>query len=650
MGQPGSCLKHVELSSPNGDVHVKISIKEKLEPYPSGKRLYYSVIYRGREVLLDSPLGLDFKDAPPLAKDLTICRKEERTINDMWKPVYGKSSLIIDHCNEVHLWLEEENSPRRKLELLFRAYDDGAAFRYYLPAQPDFEEFKLSSERSEFHFAYDHVIWAANYGAFISPQEKEFEKIRLSQITSSSIIGLPLLINVDSSRWLAITEANLKNWAGMYLTGLGTKPNVLVTTLSPRLDEPGVLVHAKTPNCSPWRVIMLGETPGSLIESNIILNLNDPCVLKDVSWIKPGKAAWNWWFGDYIPDAKFKVGMNTETMKYLVDFAAGMGFEYLIVDVGWYGKPNDPSVDITTPIPELNMEELLAFANEWNVKIIVWLYWRDLERQMDEALQTYEKWGIAGVKVDFMDRDDQEMVDFYYRVARKAADHRLLVIFHGAYKPTGEQRTYPNIITREGVLGNEYNKWSSRVTPEHTVTIPFTRMLAGPMDFTPGGFRHATKITFRPQGSGPFVMGTRCHQLAMFVVYESPIQAVCDSPYNYRKQIGTEFLKVVPTTWDETKVISGEVGEYIVVARKSRENWFIGGMTNWMERELKIPLNFLDEREYSMEIFLDSEDANDFPDRAKKEIKTVTSKDILTVKMASGGGFAAYLQPTSLNI
>jgi len=638
-------ISNVKLDSPNGNIRVKVSIRERLEPYPNGNRLYYSVSFKGKEIIVDSPLGLDFKNMPPLAKDLKIVDQEMEAIKETWKNPFGKNRIVLNHCNEMRLWFEEKNPPGRKLGLVLRAYNDGVAFRYFLPSQPAIRKFKLTSERSEFHFAYNHTVWAADYGDFVSPQEKEFERIRLSQITPSSIIGLPLLVRISESCWVAITEANLTDWAGMYLTSTGTKPTSLVTTLSPRLDEPGVLVCAETPHYSPWRVIMTGEKPGDLIESNIILNLNEPCAFKDVSWIKPGKAAWNWWCGDYIPDATFDVGLNNESVKYFIQFASEMGFEYFILDEGWYGEPGAPNSDITIPVPELNMEELLAFARKRNVRIILWLYWGDVERQMDEAFPLYEEWKIAGVKIDFMNRDDQEMVNFYHRVAKKAAEHHLIVDFHGAYKPTGKRRTYPNIITREGVLGNEYNRISNRVTPQHNVTLPFTRMLAGPMDFTPGGFRHATKETFKPRERGPFVMGTRCHQLAMLIVYESPLQVLCDSPFNYRGQVGVDFLRIVPTTWDETRVIHGEVAEYIVIARRSGNDWFIGGMTNWTERTLEIPLDFLSGGEYHAKIYYDSADANDYPEHARVEEKKITAKDVLIAEMASGGGFVAHLHP-----
>jgi alpha-glucosidase len=392
--------------------------------------------------------------------------------------------------------------------------------------------------------------------------------------------------------------------------------------------------------------------------------LSDPCALDDTSWIQPGISAWDrWWSGDYAPDTDFEIAMNTATMKYFIDFAAEMGWEYQIVDWQWYGNPFDPNGkqpepgveepdpnpagDITKVIPEVDMAEIISYATAKNVKIFIWAHWKHVDNQLDEAFALYETWGVSGVKIDFMDRDDQYMVNFYHRVLQKAAQHKLLINFHGAYKPTGLNRTYPNYISQEGVMGNEYSKWSDLITPLHTVTLAFTRMLAGPLDFTPGGFRNATEESFKVVGSdapGPYVMGTRCHQLAMTVVYESPMQVLCDSPYNYRNSpAGLDFLKIVPATWDETKVLAGDVGEYIVIARRSERQWFIGAMTNWTERNLDIPLDFLDAGRFQIKVWADADEAHLFPDRIQEIENPVTAKDTLTIKLAPGGGFVAQI-------
>jgi len=633
------------VSSPNGRNSVLVAIKERLEPYPAGRRLYYSVVRDGLEILLDSSFGLDFKNMPPLARNLAIRKHEQREIRENWRTVVGKSSEVLNHCKELRLFLEETEAPRRRFEFIVRAYDDGVAFRYYLPDQPGIKDLLLTSERSEFHFPANHSVWAGRQNSFVGAQEGEYEKVKLSDITPSNVLLLPLTIQAGASSYLAITEANLTDWAGMYLTGTGTQANTLVTTLSPLPKEAGVLIRTVAPRYSPWRVIMTGDRPGELIESNLVLNLSEPCALKDTSWIKPGRSAWDrWWSGDYAPDATFKVGMNTATMQYFTQLAADMGWEYVTVDWTWYGNPEDPEADITKPIPEVDIPAIVRYAGERGVKVILWARWNHVNRQIEDAFPLYEKWGISGVKIDFMDRDDQEMVNFYERTVKKAAEHRLLVDFHGAFKPTGMRRTWPNLITREGVLGNEYNKWSSRVTPEHTVTLPFTRMLAGPMDFTPGGFRAISPAAFKPRNIAPFVMGTRAHQLAMLVVYESPLQFLCDSPASYRGQPGLDFLKVTPTTWDETLVLNGAIGEYVTIARRNGDRWFLGSMTNSEARELKVPLKFLGAGEYRVHIFRDAPESADSPNWIHEETRQVSASGTLELKLAPAGGFAAYFE------
>ena len=340
-------------------------------------------------------------------------------------------------------------------------------------------------------------------------------------------------------------------------------------------------------------------------------------------------------------------------MKYFVDLAAEMGWEYQLVDFYWYGSPfiegtwePHPTNDITKADPNLDIHEVIRYAGEKGVKILLWLHWVHADKQMDEAFPLYEQWGVHGIKIDFMNRDDQEMVNYYHRTVKKAAEHHLIVDFHGAYKPTGWSRTYPNVITREGVLGNEYSKWSDRITPEHKVTIPFTRGLLGEMDFTPGGFRNRTQETFETENPAPNVMGTRVNQLAMLVVYESALQVLCDSPYNYRSSpAGTDFLKLVPTTWDDTKVIHGHPGNFITVARRSGDDWYVGSMTDWTARTQEIPLGFLGEGRYRAEIWADAYEAADFPDRLMKQEQVVTAQDTLSAKMAPGGGHVVRLTP-----
>jgi alpha-glucosidase len=371
---------------------------------------------------------------------------------------------------------------------------------------------------TSFRFSSNHKVWAADYKSYASHQEEEFNSMFLEEITPEHVIGLPLLVKIDNKCYAAITEADLTDWAGMYLKKRNRGNSLsFEADLSPLPENPKEKVKILPGSWSPWRVVMLGDSPGALIESEIVNNLNDPCEIKDPSWIVPGISAWDhWWSGE--------VNMNTGTIKDYIQLAADMGWEYMLIDWHWYGPPfttdgefrADPDADITTVNPEVNMPEVLEFARNKDVKLILWLLWDHVEKQLDEAFALYESWGISGVKIDFMARDDQEMVNWYHKVVKKAAEHKLVVDFHGAYKPTGWSRTYPNLMTREGVLGNEYSKWSSRITPEHNVTLPYTRMLAGHMDYTPGGFLNVTPKDFRT-GKPAQVMTTRAHQLAMFV-------------------------------------------------------------------------------------------------------------------------------------
>jgi alpha-glucosidase len=374
----------------------------------------------------------------------------------------------------------------------------------------------------------------------------------------------------------------------------------------------------------------------------MVVNLNPPSAIADTSWIKPGKTSWDWWSGSRAENVPFKSGMNTATMKHYIDFSARNRLEYMLIDAGWAKPgtgPNDSGSDLTQTNPNIDMPELLAHAKSKNVRLWLWAHWADIDRQIDEVFPLFEKWGVAGVKIDFMDRDDQWMVNWYRRVARKAADHKLLLDFHGAYKPDGIRRTYPNVLTREGVMGLEYLKWSARITPKHNVTIAWTRMLAGPMDFTPGGFENVTPAEFVSRSRAPMVMSTRSHQTALFVVFESQFQMLADHPGAYEDQKELDFLRAVPATWDETRVIAGQPVKYIVIARRRGAEWYLGGITD-DAREIEVPLSFLGSGSYAADIYSDAPDAATQPKNSLREQRRVDGKSVLKMKLAPGGGFA----------
>jgi len=646
------------VTSPDGNIRFLLKTTGITGSDTSATGLSYSVFFRNKEIIREASLGLDFVNMPALGPDGRIEKVTTRSIDNQWERVWGKRKKVRDHCTETEVTLKEAGQSGRHFGLVIRAYDDGIAFRYLIPEQKGLNGFVLASDKTTFRFTGDHKVWAADRGNFQNSQEQTFDEIHLSDIPAGSIIGTPLLVKVNDTSWAAILEADLTDWAGMYLTGSPDGSPAVAVKLSPWPDEPGVAVKSSAPRYSPWRVVMLAAHPGRFIESDILQNLNEPCVLDDTSWIMPGKCAWDWWWSDgYAPEKGHKLGPDTDGEKYFIDFASEMGWEYQLVDWNWYGAPflsmttwePDMSLDITKSADACDIHEILRYAKEKNVRTIVWLEWHHADRQMDEAFPLYEKWGIAGVKVDFMNRNDQQMVNFYHRLVKKAAECHLLVDCHGAYMPTGISRTWPNFITREGVLGNEYNKWSDRITPDHCLTIPFTRMLGGEMDFTPGGFVHGTQKTFRVADQAglpcPMVRGTRCFQLAMMVVYESALQVICDAPYNYRIQPGLDFLKIVPTTWDETVVINGEVGDYITIARRAGDDWFVGSMSDWTPRELDIPMSFLGEGNYVAHIWADAPDADQFPEKLTESTIILTKSDVHHAFLAPAGGQVIHLTP-----
>ncbi|NEW81278.1 MAG: hypothetical protein GZ094_02780 [Mariniphaga sp.] len=380
---------------------------------------------------------------------------------------------------------------------------------------------------------------------------------------------------------------------------------------------------------------MIGDTPGKLIESEIVQNLNAPCAIADPSWIKPGMSAWDhWWSGE--------VKMEMPVIKQYIDFASQMGWPYMLVDWQWYGKFNTPEADITKWAPQIDMPEIISYAKSKNVKIILWLYNSDVNRNSayKKAFPLYHKWGVAGVKIDFMDRDDQDMVNWYREIIECTAENQLLIDFHGAFKPDGIMRTYPNMITREGVMGNEYYKFSEKMSPEHNVKLAFTRMLAGQMDYTPGAFLNVTKEQYKNQ-TPAVVWNTRAAELSKFVIYESPLTVVCDHPDNILNQPGVDFLKIVPTTWDDIHFIDGYPGEYVAIAKRTGNDWFIGVMNNSKEKEITIKLDFISAGEHAIEIWADAKDANKAPKNMKISSQKVKSGDLVKIKLANNGGWVA---------
>ena len=457
---------------------------------------------------------------------------------------------------------------------------------------------------------------------------------------------------------LCLYEANLNDYAGLYFQKVPSQDNTLKSLLVPRVgkQEKGA-VWASTPHRSPWRVLQIASKPQELLNSDLVLNLNEPCKIKDTSWIVPGKMLFPWWSNFHTDSPGVPSQNSFENQLGYIDFAAENGIQYLQIEPQWYytsegvpdGKQHPNNSDPLKPLPSMRIRELIQYARSKNVGIFLWIHWTLLVDDMDRVMDTYKDWGVAGLKVDFFNRNDQRVVNLYHTIARKAAEHQLMVYYHGAYVPAGLRRTWPNIITREGVMGNEWNKCSGRVSLDHTLTIPFTRMVTGPMDFTPGGFRNVMPEDFEVRFDLPLVMGTRSRQLAMFVVYESPLQMLCDYPGAYRGQKGLEFLQMVPTTWEQSYCLDGEIGKFIVVARKHGDCWFIGAMTDEQSRSVDIALDFLEKGKlYEIQSWNDTQSGKPMEETIFRTSQCLGGVDQkLTLRMAGGGGIVLVLKPAS---
>ncbi len=639
----------VVVASPDGLVRITFRIRRA----PGGRAVpSYGVTYRGAVVVGDSDLGLDLAESGPFGNGARISSVTRGAHDATVTGIIGKTSEARDHYAEAIVGLVEPTPPQRRVELVFRAYDDGIAFRYRVPEQAAFTEFTINDERTQIAVDGRSLTYALPLESYTTSFEGTYAVAPLSKIPADALLALPVLLHHPSGAWIALTEADLTDYAGMYLSRPRRSAGILECRLSPWPGQPDVKVRASAPHQSPWRVVMIADRPGRLIESNLVYLLNEPSAIADTSWIRPGKTTFPWWNDYVVPDEPFKGGLNTATMKYYIDFCAANGIEYHTLDgfddTAWYGGPivpNGAKPDVTTSLPEIDMPEVLRYAKQKGVRIRLWMHWQALRAQIDEALARYEEWGVEGIMVDFMDRNDQEMVRFYREIVEKAAAHHLTVTMHGSYEPTGLRRTFPNLLTREGVMNLEYDKFdpSPGITPEHELIVPFTRMLAGPLDFHEGGFRYSAERGFRTQYTAPVVIGTRARTLAMYVVYENYLPMVADYPAAYRGQAGLDFLVGTPTTWDETRVLDGEVGAVITVARRRGDVWYVGIMTDGSARTVNVPLRFLGGGTYVAEVYADDPKAPQA--QVRHERSFVSSSDVIRAAMAPAGGYAMRLSP-----
>jgi alpha-glucosidase len=620
----------------------------------------YSVFYQNRKLIDFSVINLVFQNdslgmGVHLVKSVMLDSAERYTL------ITGRSNIVNDNFHQVTLFLKEINAPARTLMIEVRAFDDGLAFRYLFPKENGDSIF-LVRENTGFQITGNPYVHALVLPDYLSSHEGNYLRRAYQDLPKDSLMDMPIFLAFPDSVFLAITEAALLDYAGMYLV---KTQSGLVSNLSPLPSRSGFAVVAGLPHESPWRVLLISKRPGRFLETNLITDLAPPNRIGDGSWVRPGKTTFPWWNGNVTADTLNAPGNNFVTQQYYIDFCARSNIEYhSVVEYGlhqWYEDDGisfmpGPHSNVLKPVPGLDMKQVCDYAHSKGVGVRVWVHWAALYPKLDSAFRLFEQWGLSGLMVDFMDRDDQDMVNIQTEILRKAAAHHLHIQFHGAYKPTGLSRTYPNEFTREGTLNYEHDKWNpSGIPPDHDLDIVFTRLIAGSTDYHLGGFRAVTPDKFRAQYTRPLVLGTRSHMLAMYVILENANSMVCDYPEAYENQPGFDFIRKVPTAWDQTRVLNAEPDQYIVVARKKNNVWWIGGITGNVPRTLQIPLLFLGRGMWRADIYQDDLQLPFNPNgiliksininlRDVKVINGSENPDVLIIPLAAGGGFAIRME------
>ncbi len=623
------------LKSPNGDLQLSALV---------GKTISFQVAYKNTSVVSESIIDLKLKGENSFGTKPKVSKVFESSTNQIITPVVAqKFSSIKDSYNELIIQF------KNNFKITFRAYDSGIAYRFSTSHKKDII---IEDETFDINFADETMAFFPKEDSFISHNERFYIKTKIDTLTAHTFCSLPVLNKVGNTNIL-ITDADIYEYPGMFLKG--TSGNGLqavfpkyVSKATAKVggeDRDQVLEYAdylaKTNGKRdfPWRVLVITDKDTDLLKNTLVYQLARPSKIKNTNWIKPGKVAWDWYNANNIYGVDFKSGLNTETYKYYIDFASKYELEYIILDEGW----TKTTTETRESNPDIDIAELVAYGKEKNVGIILWSLWGPLEKDLS-ILDLYGSWGVKGVKMDFMQRNDQYMIDFYEKVAERAATNKLLVDYHGAFKPTGLHRTYPNVISYEGVKGNENNKWSDEITPEHNVTLPFIRNVVGPMDFTPGSMVNASLKNYNISFDRPMGLGTRSHQVAMYVVFESALQMLCESPSTYYKEAETtEFISKIPTVWDETIPLDGKVGEYVIMVRRNGDTWFAAGMTNWSPREIEFNFSFLPVGEYQVKIMKDGANADKYAQDYVIETFDVNATTSKNISLVSGGGFAAII-------
>lgn len=632
----GSSAQKYHLSSPDGLLTAKITI---------GTTASLEFLKESEELLKLKDIDL-VSDNGQL-EGMEVLKTANQSVRNTVVPVVKeKSASYLENYNELIIDFTSEKA------LIFRLYNEGLAYRFRSLAK---DSLIIIKENLSIQFHEGDSTRYQSSKSFNSAYETPYEHDRLSEMETPKLCYLPLLAEKTDGSFVMVTESDLYNYPGLWFRNLGGAvleaihpPYPKTLTYSGSVYGHGqiresydLIAKVKGERSYPWRIFAVAENEEELIQNNLVYLLASPSELDDVSWIKPGVVMFDWWAKKYIYGVDFKSGINTETAKYFIDFCAAQGFRYFLFDDGW-----SPKDDLLSVVPDLDMEEVCAYAAEKGVDILLWVIWHALERQWDEAFEQFEKWGIRGIKMDFMNRDDQLMVEFYEAVARKAAEKKMVLNFHGAYKPSGLRRKYPNVLTREALIEFEYNGWTDYVTPEHHNLLAYIRAFTGPMDYIPATTRNSTRDSFRKSGAYPMGQGTRAHAMALFVILNSPMTMLPDSPSDYyREQECTDFLAKIPVEWDETRLLEGKIGQYTILARRAGDEWFVGGITDWSARTFKLDTEFLSPGNYKLEIISDGINADT---RAEDYIRStihIQKGDHLELDMVSGGGWLARLTP-----
>jgi len=628
----------LRVSSPDGMLLVKVWM---------ANQLYYAVQYQNKNITGNSVIDVIPAGQKALSeKDRILSHKLKQVNSQITVPVPERRKVIADSYNELRIKFKQP------YEVKFRIYNEGLAYRISTLFK---DSIYIKNEVARFSFLNNPSVYfpqihkKSNADIFHTSFEELYPLLTMSSIPDSAIAYSPVLVTPPQNPKIAITESDLRDYPGMFLKGTGSETLEGVFAPYPLEEKEthefysqaivtkraNYIAHLAGTRNLPWRILMIAPQDKDLPVNDMVYKLAEPSTISDVSWVHAGKCTDEWIININLFHVPFIAGVNTASYKYYIDFAKRFGFDRIMMDAGW-----SDNNDLFKIIPEINMDTLTAYAKSQNIKLSMWTLASTLNRQLDSALIQFNKWGVDFIMTDFIDRDDQKTVNFYERVARRCAAHKIMIMYHGAYPPKGFNRTYPNAVTREGVLGSEYNVWSDKVSPRHDLTLPFTRMLAGPFDYEPGFLNNATKAGFRNIEGMPMSFGTRCHQLAMFVAYDNPIPIFSGNPsQGYQEPEFMELLGSIPAGWDETVIPEAKVGEYIITARKKNNDWYIGGLADWTSRDFSLSLDFIGEGIYTGTFCKDGINADKYA--ADYTIKSfeVNKQTLLPIHMAQGGGF-----------